>query len=130
MSIAVFDVDEDGSAVCLARVTKEDASHNMVIATTADFSSITRTVYDEAGTVVIGPDAMTINSSLILAAYSTGNIWNNYDSTGFNFENTIPATAFPEPDRLYLVVYKLTFTGGSPIVYVKGHARPRTTPGS
>ena len=104
-----FKVMEDGSAYALARVKKKDSSHNMVIVSTSDFSTISRSVYDST-TVVIGPTTLTV-ADTILNALSTGTIW-TIDSTGFNFIDLVPSTAFPTGGTTYRLEYKFTLTGG------------------
>ena len=104
-------VTEDGDAYALARLTKKDSSHNMVIATSSDISTIVRTVTIE-GTTVIGPTSLTPSSSNVLASYSTGDIW-DVDTTGFNFIDLLPSTAFPNGGVTYRLEYKFTTTGGN-----------------
>lgn len=102
---------EDGSAYVMARVMKKDDSQNLVAAVAADISTISRRVFTAAdGAVVLGPTTLTV-SSVMLASLSTGSIW-TADSTGFNFLDVVPPTAFPDGDTEYQIEYKFTMTGG------------------
>ena len=110
---------EDSSAYIMARVMRKNSSHAMVAVVAADMSSIIRNVYQTDGSMlVLGPTTLTV-ADVILSALSTGNIW-TVDSTGFNFIDTIPTTAFPTGGATYRVEYKFTLTGGEvfPLVVV------------
>lgn len=102
-------VMEDGDAYAMARVYKKSAGHNMVVVAVADFTSITRTVYDTTDdSTVIGPTTL-VTADVILAALSTGDIW-DVDSVGFNFIDQVPNTAFPNGNRTYRLLYTFTTT--------------------
>jgi hypothetical protein len=112
--------NEDGDQYVLARVyILNTTTYNMVAAVAADVTSVSRSVYEVDqqgggnGTLVHGATSLTVDSSLILAALSTGDIWTRAggDSTGFNFINLVPAAAFPTGERYYQVEYLFTFTG-------------------
>lgn len=119
--------NEDGSAYVMARVMRKNSSQNLVAVQQSDLSSITRKVFlvsDES--VVLGPTALTI-SDVILNSLSTGSIW-TVDSTGFNFIDTVPPTAFPTGDAEYRIEYKFTLTGGEVFwLLVTGTALPVMT---
>lgn len=103
--------NEDGSAYVMARVMRKNSSQNLVAVVQSDLSAISRRVFTAAdGATVIGPTSLTI-TDVILNTLSTGTAWTT-DSTGFNFVDTIPATAFPTGDTEYQVEYKFTLTGG------------------
>ena len=90
---------------------RKNSSQNLVALVPADVSSITRKVFKTSdGSTVIGPTTLTI-SDTILASLSTGTIW-TVDTTGFNFVDTVPPTAFPDGDTEYQIEYKITLTGG------------------
>ena len=103
--------NEDGSAYVMSRVMRKNSSQNLVALVPADVSAIVRTVFTtEDGEIVIGPTTLTVGDT-ILAALSTGSVW-TIDSTGFNFTDTIPPTAFPAGDIEYQIEYKITLTAG------------------
>lgn len=104
-------VMEDGDAYALARLKKKDATHNMVIVAQSDFSSITRIVYDTTDDSVVLTSASVVVADVILNALSTGTIWDKNDE-GFNFIHQIAATAFPNGNRTYRLLYTFTLTGG------------------
>lgn len=119
--------NEDGSAYVMARVMRKNSSQNLVAVQQSDLSSITRKVFlvsDES--TVIGPTTLTV-SDVILNALSTGSIW-TVDSTGFNFIDTVPPSAFPTGDAEYRIEYKFTLTGGEVFwLLVSGTALPVLT---
>jgi len=103
--------NEDGSAYVMARAMRKNASHNLVALVPADVSSVVRRVFTTSDeTVILGPTTLTV-SDVILASLSTGNIW-TADTTGFNFVDTVPPTAFPNGETEYRIEYKITLTGG------------------
>lgn len=103
--------NEDGSAYVMARAMRKNSSQNLVALVPADVSSVVRRVFTTSdGAVVIGPTTLTV-SDVILGSLSTGTIW-TVDTTGFNFVDTVPATAFPDGDTEYQIEYKITLTGG------------------
>ena len=102
---------EDGSAYIMARAMRKNSSQNLVALVPADVSSVIRNVYKTSDeTVVIGPTTLVI-ADTILSSLSTGSVW-TIDSTGFNFVDTVPPTAFPAGDTEYQIEYKITLTGG------------------
>jgi len=119
--------NEDGSAYVLARVMRKNSSQNLVAVQQSDLSSVTRKVFlvsDES--VVLGPTNLTI-SDVILNTLSTGSVW-TVDTTGFNFIDTVPPTAFPAGDAEYRIEYKFTLTGGEVFwLLVTGTALPVLT---
>ncbi len=103
--------NEDGTAYVMARIMRKNDSQNLVAAVPADISSVTRKVYKTSDeSVVLGPTALTV-STVFLSALSTGTIW-TADTTGFNFLDVVPPTAFPDGDTEYQIEYKITLTGG------------------
>ena len=103
--------NEDGSAYVMARAMRKNSSQNLIAVVPADVSSVSRKVFKVSdGSVIIGPTTL-VTADVILSALSTGSIW-TVDSTGFNFIDTVPATAFPDGDTDYQVEYKITLTGG------------------
>lgn len=104
-------VFEDGDAYVLARITKKDASHNKVAIVPADVSTVSRKVLLVSdGSTIIGPTPLTV-ANVVLSALSTGTIW-EVDTTGFNFIDLVPATAYPTGEAEVAVEYKFTLTGG------------------
>lgn len=103
--------NEDGSAYVMARVMKKNSSQNLVAVTPADVSSISRRVFTTSdGATVIGPTTL-VTADTILSVLSTGTVW-TLDTTGFNFVDTVPPTAFPAGETEYQIEYKITLTGG------------------
>jgi hypothetical protein len=103
--------NEDGSAYVLARIEKKDSSYDLVPAQQADVSSIVRRVFRTSdSTLILGPTTITV-ATAVLDSLSTGSIW-DADSTGFNFFDTVPPTAFPDGDTEYRVEYKITMADG------------------
>lgn len=103
--------NEDGTAYVMARVMRKNSSQNLVAAVAADVSSVTRRVFlvsDES--VVLGPTTLVV-ADTFLASLSTGSIW-TADTTGFNFIDVVPPTAFPAGETEYRIEYKITLTGG------------------
>ena len=103
--------DEDGTKYVLARITRPSTAYSMVIASATDFSSITRAVYAVPSSTVISASTALTLASVVLSAYSTGNIW-DADGTGFNFVDRVPSTCFPNAGVNELVEYKFTLTSG------------------
>ena len=102
---------EDGSCYVASRIMRKNSSQNLVAVQQADLSSITRTVFLVSNeSIVIGPTTLTI-ADVILDSLSTGTIW-TIDTTGFNFIDIVPATAFPTGDAEYRIEYKFTLTSG------------------
>lgn len=102
---------EDGTVYVKARLNRVNSSHALVIVAQSDFSSIVRNVIKVSdGSVVLGPTTLTI-SACVLNALNTGTSWTT-DSTGFNFYDALPPTAFPAGDTEYRVEYAFTLTGG------------------
>lgn len=106
--------DEDGTKYILARVLRKNTTHSMVIPATSDFTSITRGVYSVPSSTVIVAATTLTTTDVILSALSTGNIWDFSvgGSTGFNFIDTVPTTAFPTGGQVVQVEYKFTMTAG------------------
>lgn len=119
--------NEDGTAYVMARVMRKNSSQNLVAIQQADLTSVVRRVFLVSNeSVVLGPTTLTI-ADVVLDSLSTGTIW-TIDSTGFNFIDLVPETAFPTGDSEYRIEYKFTLTGGE--VYwllVSGTALPVLT---
>ena len=104
-------VYEDGTAYAMARLKRKDSSHNLVIVAQANFTSISRKVIRKSDlSTVIGPTTLT-TTTVIINSLSTGTIWTK-DTTGFNFIDTVPTTAFPVGGEDYNLEYTFTLTGG------------------
>lgn len=104
---------EDSSSYALARVMNKSSAHNMVAAVAADLTSISRSVFEyTAGvlgtTAIIGPTTL-VTADVMLVSLSTGDIW-TLDTTGFNFIDTVPTTAFPTGGSVYNLRYTFTTT--------------------
>ena len=109
---------EDGSAYALARVLTKNSSHNLIAAVQSDISTISRSVFlytdNVVGTTaIIGPTALVV-ADAVLNALSTGDVW-TLDTTGFNFLDTVPVTAFPTGGATYDLRY--TFTSDSGLTF-------------
>lgn len=114
---------EDSSSYALARVLVKNSSHNLVAAVIADISTISRSVFLVTDgvvgtTAVIGPTTVVVADTM-LNALSTGDLWNTaYDFggfAGFNWIDTVPATAFPTGGATYDLRY--TFTSASSLTF-------------
>lgn len=100
-SIAKATVYEDSDVTFLARLMV-DSNNTLAAAVQSDFSAITYKVYDGLTSVATGTlDAATV----IYNALQTGTIW-GVDQTGFNFKAVLPASAFPEGSKNYVVEIK------------------------
>ena len=112
-------VYQNRSATMLARVVGKDFSGSTVTGEgkqvqQADLSTITCAVYilSDETTAIITP-AITI-SAVIFNALQTPAIWTGtVDATGYNFDHTLPITAFPTGAKRYRVEYKFTTTGST-----------------
>lgn len=101
-ALAEFVVNEDGSAVFLARIYGADGTF-----TQAQFGTITRYVKDiRTGTVVSA--TLTVASVVYDTLQTNAVQWPH--STGYNFRDVIPASAFADA-RPYRVQYKFAATG-------------------
>lgn len=78
----------------------------------ADMTSITRTVYDDTDTVVIGPTTLTLADVVLDTVVTATAIWEG-DSVGYNFKDHVPKTAFPTGGRLYRIEYICTPSAGA-----------------
>lgn len=106
-TITTATVWEDGGASLMARVLGNDAAN----ITQASITSITCSVYDaqERGTAVVTPAVVVADS--VFDSLQTDARW-TVDSTGYNFCHDCPATAFPDGDTVYRVIYKFTPASG------------------
>ena len=114
---------EDGSSLALARILTVNGSNNKVAAVIADVSTISRSVFLVTDgvvgtTAVIGPTTVVV-ADTVTNTLSTGDIWDTkYDFdgfAGFNFIDTVPATAFPTGGAVYCLRY--TFTSASSLTF-------------
>jgi hypothetical protein len=87
---------QGGDWLVLGRLLREDATtHNMIPVVPADVISITRYLVDlQDGKNLLYTDTLTV-STTILAALSTGNVW-NLDTVGFNFRDQIAGARLAE----------------------------------
>lgn len=97
-----FVVNEDGSAVFLARIYGADGTF-----TQAQFGTITRYVKDTRTDAVVSA-SVTVATSVYDTLQTNAVTWPY--STGYNFRDVIPASVFADPRR-YIVQYKFAPTG-------------------
>lgn len=100
---------EDTGLTVLARILGNDA----VAITIPTISSITCEVMEilteeQVAVVTIG----TI-SAVVFNTLQTDDRWTE-DTVGYNFRHTVPASAFPEPNKQYRVGYEFTPATGEP----------------
>lgn len=112
---------EGSSCTLLARITALDGSG---LATgvpgegnwvkQADLAAIGCKVFDRSGPT---PDVAFLEPAVALSAIldvpSTDNAVWTADSTGFNFQHTVPPTGFPDGGHVYRVEYRFAFQGGA-----------------
>lgn len=101
-------VHEDNPAVCLSREKLASGSY----ITQAALTSIAYAVYDLDA--VDQPSVATgscVVADTVFNTLQTDDRWTE-DNTGYNFAFTVPPTAFPSPDRQYLVEFTFTPTSG------------------
>lgn len=91
---------EDNSVFVMARIL----GHAGVNITQASLTSIACKVYD--GTTEVAAPAVVVADSVFDALQTSDPRWTK-DATGYNFAFTVPASAFPSGDKVYLV--KFTF---------------------
>lgn len=111
---------EDGTALCLARVTADDATGSATGISgegywikQADLYSITCAVYDESSSTpdtAIATPTITISSVIIDTPVTDGILW-TVDRTGYNFKCRMAASSFPNGNHKYRIEFKFTTTG-------------------
>lgn len=114
-------INEDSSLTLLGRI----ASRNGTGAATgkagegkflkqADISTITCKVFDLDGATpdtAVATPTVTLSSAVLDTPVTTDVDW-TYDSYGYNFVHEIANTVFTEPNRHYLIEYKVTLVAG------------------
>ena len=114
--------NEDGSAVCLGRVTARDGTGAYTGVRgegnwlkQVDISTITCKVFDLDSATPGSPTrepTVTIALAILDAPVMDGEDWDE-DDVGYNFQHELLATDFPTGERRYRVEYKFTLTGGA-----------------
>ena len=120
MSATVFkgEVNEDGSATLLNRVCAETGSSTPIVGEgypvkQADLASISYSIFDTYdGSTVVSAQALTVSAVIFdTLQQASGPIW-TADAQGYNFRHALPATSFPNGNRVYRYEAKLTFASG------------------
>lgn len=109
---------QNGTCILLGRITAADGTGAATGGAgegnwikQADISAITCKVFDRS---VSGstPTTVSITTAAILDTPVTSSVLWTQDAVGYNFEFTLPATAFPSAHS-YQVEVKITTTGGA-----------------
>lgn len=98
---------EDSGASPMARVVGNDGA-NIV---QADITSIHRSIYNAAtGTEIEADTALTV-ANVVFDTLQTDSRW-GYDTTGYNFRDSVPASKFAAGSQVYQIEYKFTPASG------------------
>jgi len=108
--IIKFDIFEDSPATILARVVALDDGDPIQ---QADLTSITCAIFDTLDTETVLSTPTLVVANVIFDTLQTSNSRWTEDTTGYNFDFTIPASSFPSGDRIYRAEFKFTDTGSS-----------------
>lgn len=120
-----FTVNEDGTAVLLARICAASGSTSPIVGegypiVQADVSTITYSVFDLDGdnAAVLSAQSLTISAVVYNTLQDTaGYVW-TADTLGYNYKHTLPITAFPTGGRTYQYEAKFTMADAG-VVWVK-----------
>jgi len=110
-----------------ARLISADGSGAIVggegnLVAPADVQSISCTVYDlQLGNAASTPIATPSITSSAITLLANDGLWRSFDPIGRNFLHQISGTVFAKADHTFRVVYKLTTTGGTNIVFAFEH---------
>lgn len=99
---------EDTPGTFMMRL-KVESGGNLVNAQQSDFSSISYKVFD--GPTEIAAGSLTPIANYVFNTLQTGSIW-TADSEGYNFKVKLPASHFPEGNKVYLLEFKYTLANG------------------
>ena len=111
LKVSVF---EDTGAVIMARVYGNAGTP----ITQASLASIVCKVFDLSdGNTLIATRTLTIADVVFDALQTSDARWTT-DSTGYNFLDAVPATAFPNGGRTYRLEYVFTPVSGQPFALV------------
>ena len=114
MSVIQGKVIERGNSTVLAEI-KARFSNALRMLVQADISTITYSVYNEAGDVVSGHDEVSLTVSDIILdtpiTATTDESW-TLGGSGYNFVHDLAADAFPSGDQVYRYEAELTYADG------------------
>ena len=107
---------EDAAIVCLARVAGLDGAALAI----ADVATIQRTIWDRGTSKIDTPDTAESDESVhkgsaIFDSLQTDDAWGEVDTTGYNFRDVVPGTAFPGGGRRYQIKYVITLATGETV---------------
>lgn len=105
---------ENGGLILMARILGWAGSSVLQADITSIQCTVTDTSEDGDGETY---DAALVISATVFDTLQTPAIW-TADGTGYNFRHTVPATAFPQGDRINRVEYRFTPASGEAFYFV------------
>lgn len=112
---------EDSGLVILARIYESDGS----LILQADYGTIACQVYDKDDSADTGTAVTVTVANAVFDTLQTDSVrWD--DTTGYNFEQTIPATVLSSGGTTYEIEFTFTPTAGEPFKFVVEHSTRET----
>ena len=132
MKIWQFCVNEDGTAVLLARVCASSGSTTPIVGegypiVQANVSTITYSVFDmdNDNAAILSAQSLTVSAVIFDTLQDTaGYVW-TADSLGYNFKHTLPITAFPTGGHTYRYEAKFTMSDAG-VTWIAANCKANT----